>query len=69
MTTWSLCHSSHFSPAPAVAALLALKAALPGWDERMQRVRLDGWDDSLAGASACSWSFVTCDQVGRVETL
>ena len=52
-----------------MAALLALKAALPGWVEQMQRVGLAGWQGDTAHTTACSWSFVKCDQVGRVDTL
>ena len=55
----------------AVAALLRLRAAMPGWDEEMLQhaVRLNGWQANKKHSSACSWSFIECDFEGRVILL
>ena len=59
--------------ATAALALLELKAQLPGWGSLVpaRAVNLTGWRQEEASASggACSWTFVSCDESGRVSTL
>jgi hypothetical protein len=58
----------------AVSALLEFKAQLPGWVDSLvpaHGAKLTGWRQEAATASdgACAWTFVSCDDIGRVSTL
>ena len=57
--------------AAAALALLELKAQLPAWGFLTRSVNLTGWrqEEASAGSGACSWTFVVCDDSGRVSHL
>lgn len=56
----------------AAAALLSLKAVLPGWHAEMARnnITLKGWAEQGQPDSACGWTFTQCDpETGRITSL
>ena len=58
--------------ATAALALLEFKAQLPGWGTLVpaRAANLTGWrQEESASSGACSWTFVSCDESGRVSTL